>query len=56
MMKVLLLLVDSLITTIKSQMHKSQDVTLIIFLKMVLRIIYAIKLYQFHKSKDSHTG
>lgn len=30
-MKVLLLLVDSLITIIKSQMHKSQDVILIIF-------------------------
>lgn len=55
-MKVLLLLVDSLITIIKSQMHKKPRCYPYYFLKMVLRILYAIKLYQSHKSKYSHTG
>ena len=41
---------------IKSQIHKSQDVIFIIFLKMVLWIIYAINFYQHHKSKYTHAG
>lgn len=46
MMKVVLFQVGSLIAIIKSQAHKSHNVTLIIFLKMwVLKIIYAIKFY-----------
>ena len=58
-MKVLLWLEVSLITMIKSHIHKSQDVILIIIIffgKMVLRIIYAINFYQHHKSKYTQTG
>ena len=55
-MQGLLWLEDSLITMIKSQIHKSQDAILLIFLKMVLGKIYAINFYQHPKSKYTHTG